>query len=131
MSRVTEESVSEDLGESQVLIRMVAAPITPNDLTQVKGFSAGASSGVAGNEGLGVVQAVGSAVTNVSVNDQVMPAGTGFGTCWRLAMFQTIQAVAWRALLLPFVVAWSWCPSLTSRVPRLVLCRHLAYARCG
>lgn len=81
---VATETLSEDLDANQVLVRMVAAPITPNDFTQVKGFGAsrGASSGIAGNEGLGQVLSVGSAVSDLKKDDYIVPATTGFGT-WR------------------------------------------------
>lgn len=81
---VSTETVSEDLSDNQVLVKMLAAPITPNDFTQVKGFGAsrGAAGGVAGNEGVGVVMSVGSSVTDLKANDYVVPAGVGFGT-WR------------------------------------------------
>lgn len=79
--KVEAESLSEDLSSNQVLVRMVAAPITPTDLGAVRGVPSG-TPGVAGNEGLGVVVSVGSAVTDLKADDHVVPTGYGFGT-WR------------------------------------------------
>lgn len=54
------------------------------DLSQIQGAYAIKPKfpAVAGNEGVAVVTAVGAGVTNVKVNDRVIPAQAGFGT-WR------------------------------------------------
>ena len=51
----------------------------------MKGFGGlrKAGAGVAGNEGLGVVMSVGSGVTDLKVDDFVVPSGAGFGA-WHL-----------------------------------------------
>lgn len=79
---VATETLSEDLKANQVLVQMVAAPITPNDFHEIKGFSSSGSTGVAGNEGLGKVLSTGSGVADLAKDDFVVPAAAGFGT-WR------------------------------------------------
>lgn len=79
------ETVSLDTASmkpSQVLIRMVSAPITPSDLSQIAGFgSKGVSSPrVGGNEGLGVVEEVGSAVKGLTKGQYVVASSSGQGT---------------------------------------------------
>lgn len=68
----------------QVAIKFLAAPINVADLSQIQGHYAIRPTfpAVAGNEGVAVVTAVGSGVTNVKVNDRVIPTQAGFGT-WR------------------------------------------------
>ena len=73
------------LTASDVEVKMLAAPINPADLNMIEGVYGLKAKfpAVAGNEGVGIVTAVGSAVKSVSVNDWVIPgAGGGFGT-WR------------------------------------------------
>lgn len=79
---VTTESVSEDVKPNQVIVKMLAAPISPIDFSQIKGFGSSRRTGVAGNEGVGKVVSTGSAVTDLKVNDLVVPAQAGVGT-WR------------------------------------------------
>lgn len=65
-------------------LKFLAAPINVADLSQIQGHYAIRPKfpAVAGNEGVAVVTAVGSGVTNVKVNDRVIPTQAGFGT-WR------------------------------------------------
>lgn len=63
---------------------MIAAPINPSDLNMIEGTYAisPALPTVAGNEGVGVIEAVGPNVTSLKVGDRVIPSKPGFGT-WR------------------------------------------------
>lgn len=78
---------------------MLAAPITPVDLAQVRGSAAwplpaGASPRVGGNEGVGVVEAVGAGVA-LKKDDFVIASSGGVGT-W--ATHVVSSADAWTAL---------------------------------
>jgi len=88
------ESVKVDdaLAPNGVLVKVLAAPISAFDLSQVRGFGSG-SVGVAGNEGVGVVQKVGSAVTGLAVSDLVVPIKSGLGT-WATATVAPADALA-------------------------------------
>ncbi|XP_064381014.1 enoyl-[acyl-carrier-protein] reductase, mitochondrial isoform X2 [Dromaius novaehollandiae] len=72
------------LGESDVHVKMLAAPINPADINMIQGTYAILSElpAVGGNEGVGQVVEVGSRVTSVKPGDWVVPADTGLGT-WR------------------------------------------------
>ncbi|KAI1894887.1 hypothetical protein AGOR_G00120390 [Albula goreensis] len=74
------------LGEKGVLVKMLAAPINPSDINMVQGTYAILPDlpAVGGNEGVGVVQEVGSQVTSLRVGDWVIPRDAGLGT-WRTA----------------------------------------------
>lgn len=65
-------------------LKFLAAPINVADLSQIQGAYAIKPKfpAVAGNEGVAVVTAVGAGVSNVKVNDRVIPTQAGFGT-WR------------------------------------------------
>lgn len=71
--------VDSKLAPGSVLVRMLAASISPSDLSQIGGFGGGAP-GVGGSEGVGVVEQVGSNVTGLSVSDLVVPIKSGLGT---------------------------------------------------
>lgn len=74
-------SVGESLGGSQVLVKMVSANISSVDLASVSGLIPGVStSGICGNEGLGVVEAVGSNVKSIKKGDHVVATKAGMGT---------------------------------------------------
>lgn len=75
------ESVSEDIKANEVLVRFLAAPISPADLAEVEGWEGRAGAGVGGNEGVGEVVSAGSA-TSFKKGDWVVPARPGLGT-WR------------------------------------------------
>lgn len=74
------------LAKGQVALKFLAAPINVADLSQIQGAYAIKPKfpAVAGNEGVAVVTAVGSGVTNVKVNDRVIPTSAGFGASWPL-----------------------------------------------
>ncbi|KAG7469099.1 hypothetical protein MATL_G00125270 [Megalops atlanticus] len=74
------------VGDSSVLVKMLAAPINPSDINMVQGTYAILPDlpAVGGNEGVGVVTEVGSQVTSLKVGDWVIPRDAGLGT-WRTA----------------------------------------------
>ncbi|KAH7720047.1 oxidoreductasezinc-binding dehydrogenase family protein [Aphelenchoides avenae] len=73
----------ENLGPTEVLVRWLAAPVNPADLAQIAGAYGIRPSlpAVPGIEGCGVVEKVGSKVTNQKVGDNIIPL-EGVGT-WR------------------------------------------------
>jgi trans-2-enoyl-CoA reductase len=72
------------LGPQDVMIKMLAAPINPADLTIIEGGydRSPPLPAVGGNEGVGEVIALGTEVTDKKVGDWVIPAHNLFGT-WR------------------------------------------------
>ncbi|NXE24669.1 MECR protein, partial [Ardeotis kori] len=73
-----------ELGDSDVHVKMLAAPINPADINMIQGTYALLSSlpTVGGNEGVGEVLEVGRRVAALKPGDWVIPASTGLGT-WR------------------------------------------------
>ncbi|NXA18259.1 MECR protein, partial [Ibidorhyncha struthersii] len=73
-----------ELGDSDVHVKMLAAPINPADINMIQGTYAILSPlpAVGGNEGVGEVLEVGRRVAALKPGDWVIPAGTGLGT-WR------------------------------------------------
>lgn len=71
-----------DPGSNEVKVSMLAAPINPSDLNMIEGTYGVLPSlpAVAGNEGVGVITAVGSAVKNIGLGDRVIPVRPGMGT---------------------------------------------------
>ena len=69
---------------TQVKLKILAAPINPSDINMVEGTYAikAPFPAVAGNEGVALVEEVGSQVKNLKVGDWVIPAIAGLGT-WR------------------------------------------------
>ncbi|MBN3290832.1 MECR protein, partial [Polypterus senegalus] len=72
------------LGDSEVLIKMLAAPINPSDINMVQGTYAILPElpAVGGNEGVGQVLEVGGHVTSLRPGDWVIPRDAELGT-WR------------------------------------------------
>jgi len=72
------------VGDNDVLLEMLMAPINPADINMVEGVYPIKPKlpAVGGNEGVAQVLAVGSKVTGITVDDWVIPAKPGFGT-WR------------------------------------------------
>ncbi|XP_015739143.1 enoyl-[acyl-carrier-protein] reductase, mitochondrial [Coturnix japonica] len=72
------------LGHSDVLIKMLAAPINPADINMIQGTYAllAPLPAVAGNEGVGRVLEVGPGVMALRPGDCIIPADAGLGT-WR------------------------------------------------
>ncbi|CAI9594994.1 unnamed protein product [Staurois parvus] len=68
----------------EVKVKMLAAPINPSDLNMIQGTYALLPQlpAVGGNEGVGVVAAVGRHVSSVRPGDWVIPVDAGLGT-WR------------------------------------------------
>jgi trans-2-enoyl-CoA reductase len=73
-----------ELGQNDVLIKFLAAPINPADINMVEGVYhiRPELPAIGGNEGVAQVLAIGSAVTQHKAGDWVIPAQPGFGT-WR------------------------------------------------
>ncbi|NXE75903.1 MECR protein, partial [Cochlearius cochlearius] len=73
-----------ELGDSDVHVKMMAAPINPADINMIQGTYAVLSPlpAVGGNEGVGEVLEVGRRVATLKPGDWVIPAGPGLGT-WR------------------------------------------------
>mmetsp|Transcript_17214 Transcript_17214/g.28810 ORF Transcript_17214/g.28810 Transcript_17214/m.28810 type:complete len:382 (-) Transcript_17214:193-1338(-) len=70
------------IGPKEVALKMLAAPINPSDMLMVAGrYGIEAKlPAIAGNEGVGVVKAIGNGVSGFQVGDWVIPRGGGFGT---------------------------------------------------
>ena len=71
-------------GDSDVLIKMLLAPVNPSDINMIEGtyFLKPELPAVVGNEGVGEVIEVGKDVLSLKPGDWVIPEDTGFGT-WR------------------------------------------------
>jgi trans-2-enoyl-CoA reductase len=69
------------LGSTEVLVKMLAAPINPSDLNVIQGIYGKKAKlpAIGGNEGVGVVVEVGNDVKSISINDHVIPARFGLG----------------------------------------------------
>lgn len=82
--RVEEEEL-RPLGDHDVLVKMVAAPINPSDINMIEGTYARLPPlpAVCGWEGVGIVQSIGQKVTKVKIGQQVKPPND-IGT-WREA----------------------------------------------
>ncbi|XP_033925317.1 enoyl-[acyl-carrier-protein] reductase, mitochondrial [Melopsittacus undulatus] len=72
------------LGDTDVHVKMLAAPVNPADINMIQGTYATLSPlpAVGGNEGVGEVLEVGSRVAALKAGDWVIPATSGLGT-WR------------------------------------------------
>lgn len=75
-----------EVGEQDVQIQIIAAPINPSDINTVQGKYPLQPSlpGVPGHEGVGKVVKVGSKVSGLSAGDHVVPLASALGT-WRSA----------------------------------------------
>lgn len=87
----------EKVGERQVLIRMLAAPVNPSDINTVQGvYPLGPKyHGIGGHEGVGTVVQTGSGVSGLKEGDHVVPLVSGLGT-WRTA--GVFEAADWHAV---------------------------------
>lgn len=74
-------------------LKFLAAPINVADLSQIQGAYAIKPTfpAVAGNEGVAVVTAVGAGVTNVKVNDRVIPTSAGFGEFFIIILHKVLK----------------------------------------
>ena len=72
------------LGNNDILIKMLMAPINPSDINMIEGtyFLKPKLPAVVGNEGVGEVIDVGQDVQTLKLGDWVIPGDAGFGT-WR------------------------------------------------
>nr|XP_006002765.1 PREDICTED: trans-2-enoyl-CoA reductase, mitochondrial-like [Latimeria chalumnae] len=72
------------VGDSDVRVKMLAAPVNPADINMLQGTYAilPPFPAVGGNEGFGEIMEVGSNVSTLSPGDWVIPVDAGFGT-WR------------------------------------------------
>ncbi|CAG0890842.1 unnamed protein product [Darwinula stevensoni] len=68
----------------EVIVEMLASPVNPGDINTIQGVYGVKPSlpSTPGNEGVGKVSQVGSAVMNLKVGDWVLPKNNGWGT-WR------------------------------------------------
>lgn len=72
----------KSLGDNEVSLRFLAAPVTSTDLKTIEGKLATPSlPAVPGSEGVGVVTAVGSKVTGLAPDDWVVPTIPTLGKC--------------------------------------------------
>ncbi|KAK6198097.1 mitochondrial trans-2-enoyl-CoA reductase 2 [Scheffersomyces amazonensis] len=89
----TYEIDDANIGENEIIVKTLAAPVNPSDINQIQGVypskpekttALGTSepSAPTGNEGLFEVIKVGNKVTNFKVGDWAVPAQVNFGT-WR------------------------------------------------
>eukprot|EP00479_Gromia_sphaerica_P001767 TRINITY_DN12045_c0_g1_i1.p1 TRINITY_DN12045_c0_g1~~TRINITY_DN12045_c0_g1_i1.p1 ORF type:complete len:203 (-),score=42.26 TRINITY_DN12045_c0_g1_i1:411-1019(-) len=80
---LTDQQV-DDPSSSQVLVKMLAAPINPSDFNMIEEYTIGPSDDlkIGGNEGVGQVVSVGDGVQGLVEGDWVIPVLPGFGT-WR------------------------------------------------
>uniref|UniRef100_A0A6A7G9X3 Enoyl-[acyl-carrier-protein] reductase, mitochondrial n=2 Tax=Hirondellea gigas TaxID=1518452 RepID=A0A6A7G9X3_9CRUS len=79
------EFTYDDPKGSEVLIRMLAAPINPSDVNMIEGsypICPETEEKIGGNEGVGIIESVGSEVTQFTKGDRVLPKRPCFGT-WR------------------------------------------------
>jgi len=85
VQRVDSPVIPSQLKDTEVLIRMLAAPVNPSDINMIQGVYRLLPKlpAVGGNEGVGEVMQVGKAVTELQTGDWVIPAAAGWGT-WRM-----------------------------------------------
>uniref|UniRef100_A0A0D9XVY8 enoyl-[acyl-carrier-protein] reductase n=1 Tax=Leersia perrieri TaxID=77586 RepID=A0A0D9XVY8_9ORYZ len=84
-----------EIGERDVCVRMLAAPINPSDLNRIEGvypIRPPLPAAVAGYEGLAQVHALGSGDVDLSPGDWVIPSPPSFGT-WQTYIVK--PATAW------------------------------------
>ena len=83
-TRVETVPLPSTLKDDEVLVKFLAAPINPADFNIVQGNYGTTPNlpAVGGSEGVAVVEQVGSNVTELKVNQRVIPARPGLGT-WR------------------------------------------------
>lgn len=77
-------SIPSRLRSSEILVKMLMAPINPSDINMIEGtyHIRPALPALVGNEGVGEVIAVGNDVRGLEKGDWVLPAEAGWGT-WR------------------------------------------------
>jgi len=82
--KVANETLPSTLGDNQIVVKMIAAPINPADINMIEGTYSIRPKlpAVGGNEGVGRIVAVGPKVKDLSIDDFVIPTRPGLGT-WR------------------------------------------------
>ncbi|EFC41710.1 mitochondrial trans-2-enoyl-CoA reductase [Naegleria gruberi] len=83
--KVENVDIDTSVKNDEVVIKMLAAPINPADINTIQGVygkSPKSFPAVPGNEGVGIVEEVGSGVTGLKKGDHVIPSNGGLGT-WR------------------------------------------------
>ena len=77
-----QDALPDKLGDSEVLVKWMMAPINPSDINMIEGtyMIRNQLPAVVGNEGVGEVLDVGTSVGSVKPGDWVIPNGTGIGT---------------------------------------------------
>lgn len=109
-------ALPSSLASNQVLVKVQAAAINPADFNMIEGSYAilPQMPAVAGNEGAGVVEAVGSAVSGLKVGQRVIPSQPGFGTLFITIINKILQAhgahllLVLNKILLPFPARFPW-----------------------
>ncbi|KAJ2945614.1 hypothetical protein O0L34_g437 [Tuta absoluta] len=78
------ESIVRDVKETEVLVRMLAAPVNPSDLNTIQGVSTSLPElpTIPGDEGVGNVVEIGKKVSKVNIGDRVIITKPRLGT-WR------------------------------------------------
>lgn len=76
-----EDVTLDDLGPSEILVRIVATGLCHTDLAVVHGDIPAAFPIVLGHEGAGIVEQIGSSVTEISVGDHVAASFASCGHC--------------------------------------------------
>ncbi len=85
-NRIETVPLPDTLAADEVLIRVLAAPINPSDVNTIQGVYGKEPSSFpanAGLEGVAIIEQVGDKVTNVKVNQRVIPAQPGAFSTWR------------------------------------------------
>lgn len=87
--------VNDQVSGKQVLLKMLAAPVAPYDISEANGWNAegaGKLPAVCGNQGVAEVAATGDGVTGVAVGDWVVPCAGKLGT-WTTLTTASEEAV--------------------------------------
>ncbi|KAL9655172.1 hypothetical protein ABK040_008947 [Willaertia magna] len=83
--KVEDVEINSSIKDDEVIVKMLAAPINQADINTVQGTYGRVPKtfpAIPGNEGVGIVEEVGSKVSGVKKGDHVIPSQGGLGT-WR------------------------------------------------
>jgi len=81
--RFEDKNIADEPSENQVLVEVLAAPVTGGDLSAIRGnfpLKTNTAPSVAGNQGVGKVLKVGKDVKSLKASDLVIPSKAGLGT---------------------------------------------------
>ncbi|XP_011616498.1 enoyl-[acyl-carrier-protein] reductase, mitochondrial [Takifugu rubripes] len=94
------------VGEHDVLVKILAAPINPSDINMIQGTYAILPDlpAVGGNEGVGQIMEIGSKVKSLKLGDWILPKDAGLGT-WRTEAVVAEDAVISLAKDIPLLCA--------------------------